>query len=56
MKKYCVVDELNDYEQIEDFETIEDAKRFIKNLKQFDKREKNPFKTKYEIYKIEEVV
>jgi hypothetical protein len=48
---YLVIDTLNDYEIIQDFKTIKEAKQFIKGLKEFDKRQNNPFETNYIIEK-----
>ena len=50
-KKYVVVDELNDYEEIKEFDTIEECNKFIEQLKQFDKRHNNLNRTKFRIYK-----
>lgn len=52
MKKYCVIDELNEYEILNDFDTIEKCKEFIKGIKEFDRRHNNPFKKKLRIYEI----
>ena len=48
---YLVIDALNDYEIIQEFKTVKEAKQFIKGLKEFDKRQNNPFKTNYIIKK-----
>ena len=48
---YLVIDTLNEHEIIKDFKTIKEAKQFIKGLKEFDKRQNNPFKTNYIIKK-----
>lgn len=40
-----------DYEELGRFKTIKEAKDFIKELKAFDKRHKNPFDEKYRIIK-----
>ena len=48
---YLIIDTLNEHEQIKSFKTIKEAKQFIKGLKEFDKRQNNPFKTNYIIKK-----
>lgn len=48
MKKYIVVNDL-DNEELAEFDNVKDAKKFIKELKRFDKEENNPFDESYSI-------
>ena len=54
-RKYEVIDVLNDYEHLGYFKTMKEAKDFIKEMKDFDKRNNNPFKTCFEILKVENI-
>lgn len=49
---YSVVNETDFYNEIKSgFKTIKQAREFIKDLKEFDKRNGNPFNDKYIIIK-----
>lgn len=52
MKKYEVRDLLDNYSLIKEFNTRKEAKQFIKELKEFDKRNGNPNKTDFQIEEV----
>lgn len=48
MKKYVVITDI-DNEELASFDTRKEAQKFIKEAKEFDKREGNPFDETYHI-------